>query len=141
MASSENKLQEIIQSSLENIRSMIDANTVIGNPISTPSGTVIIPVSKISMGFASGGMDFNGKNEEAMRARLQNFGGGGGTGLSIAPVGFIVVGADGSVDMINVGMEAQNGAIEQVAGVIERSPEIIAKIKTIFVKDKDKDEK
>ena len=75
MASSENKLQEIIQSSLENIRSMIDANTVIGNPISTPSGTVIIPVSKISMGFASGGMDFNGKNEEAMRARLQNFGG------------------------------------------------------------------
>ena len=140
MASSENKLQEIIQSSLGNIRSMIDANTVIGNPISTPSGTVIIPVSKISMGFASGGMDFNGKNEEAMRARLQNFGGGGGTGLSIAPVGFLVVGADGSVDMINVGMEAQNGAIEQVAGVIERSPEIIAKIKTIFVKDKDKDE-
>lgn len=140
MASSENKLQEIIQSSLENIRSMIDANTVIGNPISTPSGTVIIPVSKISMGFASGGMDFNGKNDEAMRARLQNFGGGGGTGLSIAPVGFLVVGADGSVDMINVGMEAQNGAIEQVAGVIERSPEIIAKIKTIFVKDKDKDE-
>lgn len=140
MASSENKLQEIIQSSLENIRSMIDANTVIGNPISTPSGTVIIPVSKISMGFASGGMDFNGKNEEAMRARLQNFGGGGGTGLSIAPVGFLVVGTDGSVDMINVGMEAQNGAIEQVAGVIERSPEIIAKIKTIFVKDKDKDE-
>lgn len=140
MASSENKLQEIIQSSLENIRSMIDANTVIGNPISTPSGTVIIPVSKISMGFASGGMDFNGKNEEAMRARLQNFGGGGGTGLSIAPVGFLVVGADGSVDMINVGMEAQNGAIEQVAGVIERSPEIIAKIKTLFVKDKDKDE-
>ena len=140
MASSENKLQEIIQSSLENIRSMIDANTVIGNPISTPSGTVIIPVSKISIGFASGGMDFNGKNEEAMHARLQNFGGGGGTGLSIAPVGFLVVGADGSVDMINVGMEAQNGAIEQVAGVIERSPEIIAKIKTIFVKDKDKDE-
>ena len=140
MASSENKLQEIIQSSLENIRSMIDANTVIGNPINTPSGTVIIPVSKISMGFASGGMDFNGKNEEAMRARLQNFGGGGGTGLSIAPVGCLVVGADGSVDMINVGMEAQNGAIEQVAGVIERSPEIIAKIKTLFVKDKDKDE-
>ena len=140
MASSENKLQEIIQSSLENIRSMIDANTVIGNPISTPSGTVIIPVSKISMRFASGGMDLNGKNEEAMRARLQNFGGGGGTGLSIAPVGFLVVGADGSVDMINVGMEAQNGAIEQVAGVSERSPEIIAKIKTIFVKDKDKDE-
>ena len=139
MASSENKLQEIIQSSLENIRSMIDANTVIGNPINTPSGTVIIPISKISMGFASGGLDFNGKNEEATLARMQNFGGGGGTGLSIAPVGFLVVGADGSVEMINVGVEAQSGTIEQVADVIERSPDIISKIKAVFVKDKDED--
>ncbi len=136
MATSENKLQEIIASSLENIRTMIDANTVIGDPISTPSGTVIIPVSKISMGFASGGMDFNGKNEEALRAKLQNFGGGGGTGLSIAPVGFLVVGADGRVEMINVGMDQQSGAIEQVADVIERSPEIISKIKAVFTKDK-----
>lgn len=141
MASTENKLQEIIQSSLENIRSMIDANTVIGNPINTPSGTVIIPISKIAMGFASGGMDFNGKNEEATRARLQNFGGGGGTGLSISPVGFLVVGADGAVEMINVGMEASNGAIEQVADVIERSPEIIAKIKSVFSKDRGEYEK
>ncbi len=136
MATSENKLQEIIASSLENIRTMIDANTVIGDPISTPSGTVIIPVSKISMGFASGGMDFNGKNEEALRAKLQNFGGGGGTGLSIAPVGFLVVGADGRVEMINVGMDQQSGTIEQVADVIERSPEIISKIKAVFTKDK-----
>ncbi len=140
MATSENKLQEIIASSLENIRSMIDANTVIGDPISTPSGTVIIPVSKISMGFASGGMDFNGKNEEALRAKLQNFGGGGGTGLSIAPVGFLVVGADGRVEMINIGMDTPNGAIEQVADVIERSPEIISKIKAIFTKDKSENE-
>lgn len=138
MATSENKLQEIIASSLENIRTMIDANTVIGDPINTPSGTVIIPVSKISMGFASGGMDFNGKNEEALRAKLQNFGGGGGTGLSIAPVGFLVVSADGKVEMINVGMDAQSGAIEQVADVIERSPEIISKIKAVFTKDKEK---
>lgn len=136
MATSENKLQEIIASSLENIRTMIDANTVIGDPISTPSGTVIIPVSKISMGFASGGMDFNGKNEEALRAKLQNFGCGGGTGLSIAPVGFLVVGADGRVEMINVGMDQQSGTIEQVADVIERSPEIISKIKAVFTKDK-----
>lgn len=138
MATSENKLQEIIASSLENIRTMIDANTVIGDPINTPSGTVIIPVSKISMGFASGGMDFNGKNEEALRAKLQNFGGGGGTGLSIAPVGFLVVSAEGKVEMINVGMDAQSGAIEQIADVIERSPEIISKIKAVFTKDKDK---
>ena len=81
----ENKLQEIIAASLENIRSMVDANTVIGNPINTPQGTTIIPVSKVSLGFASGGLDYAGKSEEAVRARIQNFGGGGGTGLSVVP--------------------------------------------------------
>ena len=131
----ENKLQEIISASLENIRSMVDANTVIGDAITTPQGVVIIPISKISMGFASGGLDYSGKNEEAVRSRIQNFGGGGGTGLSIVPVGFLVVNTDGKVEMINVGMEQKSGPIEQVADVIERSPEIIAKIKSIFVKE------
>ena len=131
----ENKLQEIIAASLENIRSMVDANTVIGNPINTPQGTTIIPVSKISLGFASGGLDYASKTEEAVRARLQNFGGGGGTGLSVVPVGFLVVSPDGSVDMINVGMEYKSGPIEQVADVVERAPEIIAKIKAFFAKD------
>ena len=64
--SADNKIQEIISASLENIRSMVDANTVVGDPISTPSGTVIIPVSKISMGIASGGLDYLGKNDEAV---------------------------------------------------------------------------
>lgn len=135
MASSENKLQEIIKESLDSIRSMVDANTVIGNPINTPQGVTIIPISKISMGFASGGIDYSGKSDEAIRARLQNFGGGGGTGLSIVPQGFLVIGADGRVELINVGQEQKNGPIEQVADVIERSPEIIAKVKSIFAKD------
>ena len=135
----ENKLQEIIAASLENIRSMVDANTVIGDPINTPQGTTIIPVSKISLGFASGGLDYAGKSEEAVRARLQNFGGGGGTGLSVVPVGFLVVSPDGAVDMINVGMEYKSGPIEQVADVVERAPEIIAKIKAFFAKDAEPD--
>ena len=130
----DNKIQEIIAASLENIRSMVDANTVIGNPINTTSGTVIIPVSKISMGFASGGLDFNGKSDEAIKAKLQNFGGGGGTGLSVVPVGFLVVSPDGRVEMINVGLEQPSGPIEQVADVIERSPEIIEKVKSVFSK-------
>lgn len=132
---SDNKIQEIIAASLENIRSMVDANTVIGNPINTPSGTVIIPVSKIAMGIASGGIDSPSKKEEG-KTGLQSFGGGGGTGLSVSPVGFLVVTADGKVDMINVGQERPTGPIEQVADVIERSPDIIAKVKTIFAKDK-----
>jgi len=135
--SADNKIPEIIRASLENIRSMVDANTVIGNPINTPSGTVIIPVSKISMGFATGGLDFNGKNAEATKEKLQNFGGGGGTGLSVQPVGFLVVSAEGKVDMINVGMEKENGPIEQVADVIERTPQIIEKVKNIFAKKDD----
>ncbi|MBO7376221.1 MAG: sporulation protein YtfJ [Clostridia bacterium] len=130
----DNKLQEVIRASLESIRSMVDPNTVIGDAITTSQGVVIILVSKISVGFASGGLDFNGKSEEAVKNKLQNFGGGGGTGLSVVPVGFLVVSPEGRVEMLNVGMDTPQGPIEQVADVIERSPEIIAKIKALFSK-------
>ena len=135
----ENKIQDIIKTSLENIRSMIDANTVIGNPINTESGTTIIPISKVSMGFASGGLDYNGKIVKPTPAPTgaQNFGGGGGTGLSVVPVGFLVVGADGSVSMINVGDKVPSDPVEQIIDVIQRSPEIIDKIKAFFKKDSD----
>lgn len=132
---SENKLQDIIQTSLESLRTLVDSNTVIGNPIATESGTTIIPVSKISMGFASGGLDYSGKT----LPQKQNFGGGGGTGLSIAPVGFLVVKANGNVEMVPV-TQASTGTVEQIADVIERSPEIFAKIKAFFSK-KDKTDK
>jgi sporulation protein YtfJ len=132
---SENKLQDIIHTSLESLRTLVDSNTVIGDPIQTPSGTTIIPVSKISMGYASGGIDYNGKSSSPK----QNFGGGGGTGLSITPVGFLTVKADGSVEMVNIN-PAPAGTVEQVADVIERSPEIFAKLKAFFVKDKKKKE-
>ncbi len=129
--SSENKLQDIIQTSLENLRTLVDANTVVGNPIQTPSGTTIIPISKISMGFASGGLDYNGKSAN----NRQNFGGGGGTGLSVSPVGFLTIKADGSVEMVNLN-PAPAGTVEQVADVIERSPEIFAKLKAMFKREK-----
>jgi len=132
----ENKLQDIIQTSLENIRSMVDANTVIGNPINTESGTTIIPISKISMGFASGGMDFSGKNAEAKENHnnAKNFGGGGGTGLSISPVGFLIVGKDGKVEMLNTGVAESKDLLEQIANLLERSPDILEKFKTVFQK-------
>ena len=132
----ENKIQDIIKTSLENIRSMIDANTVIGNPINTGSGTTIIPISKVSMGFASGGLDYNGKIVKPTPAPTgaQNFGGGGGTGLSVVPVGFLVVGADGSVSMINVGDKVPSDPVEQIIELVERSPEIIDKIVSLIKK-------
>ena len=59
----ENKLEDMIRTSLESIRSMIDANTIIGDPIKTDSGTTIIPISKVMVGYASGGVDFQGKKD------------------------------------------------------------------------------
>ena len=128
----ENKLEEIIRASLENIRSMIDADTVIGDPIATESGTTIIPVSKVSVGFATGGLDYDGKSTAANRP--QNFGAGGGTGLSIQPVGFLVVKKDGNIEMINVGQPYPTDPIEQITNIIERSPEIIGRLKAVFKK-------
>lgn len=128
----DNKLQEIIGTSLENIRSMIDANTVIGDPISTENGVTIVPVSKVTVGYASGGLDYNGK--EKPQDAPQNFGAGGGTGISISPVGFLVIKKDGNVDMINVGKPYPADPVEQIIEIIERSPDIIGRIKAVFKK-------
>jgi sporulation protein YtfJ len=123
-----NKIQEIIKESLENIRTIIDANTVIGTPMETSNGVTIIPVSKISMGFASGGLDFDGKKESSAK----NFGGGGGTGLSVQPVGFLVISHEGRVEMINVGQSAPKDTVEQIADLLERTPDIVYRLKMIF---------
>lgn len=131
----ESKLKDIIQTSLASIREVIDANTIIGEPIQVGNGTgtVIIPVSKVSMGYASGGVDYFGKNVTASE-HLANFGGGGGTGVSVSPVGFLVVKADGSVEMLNINAVSDTG--EAIASLIEKSPEYIAKIKSVFSKGK-----
>ena len=81
---SENKMTEIIRASVDSIKSSFDANTVAGTPITTENGTVIIPVSKLSVGFASGGVDYVGKNPT--KNGESNFGGGGGTGVTVTPV-------------------------------------------------------
>jgi sporulation protein YtfJ len=143
MIMSENKLNDIIGTSLEKIRELAGTETVVGDPIYTPQGTLILPVSKISMGFATGGIDYGkkSKNPDKESKKPNNFGGGGGTGLSISPVGFLTVLADGRVEMVNVNAPAAPaGTIEQVADVIERSPTILAKIKDLFTKEKSKTE-
>lgn len=136
---SANKLQEVVQSTLAQIRNMIDADTVIGKPIETAPGTTIIPVSKVAVGFATGGMDFNDKKGGAQGVP-QNFGAGGGTGISVQPIGFICIDKDGDVDFINIGVKNPSDPIEQLSDLIDRSPEIIGKIKALFAKDKSKDE-
>ena len=129
----ENNIPEIIRSSMENIRSMFDANKVVGDPITTPQGTTIIPISKISVGIAASGFDYNPKKDA--QPRPQNFGGGGGTGLSVSPVGFLVVDASGAVDFINVNQKGAPDPVDQIADLVERVPDIIARIKDLFIDD------
>lgn len=132
----ENKLQDVIASSLQNIKNLIDTNTVIGTPI-VASGTTIIPISKVSMAYATGGLDYAGKSDPNKDPK--NFGAGGGTGLTMQPLGFLIVDSEGNVDMINVGVKNPSDPIEQIADLLDRSPEIIAKIKSLIGKDsKDK---
>ena len=130
----ENKLQEVVQSTLSQIRSMIDADTVMGTPIETASGTTLIPISKVSMGFATGGVDLNDKAGGAP-GKPQNFGAAGGSGMSVQPIGILCVAKDGSVELINIGVKIPTDPIEQISDLIDRSPEIIARIKAIFAKD------
>ncbi len=130
----ENKMSDIIKTSLENIKGMLDANTIIGEPIVTPSGTTLIPVSKISMGYVSGGVDYLSK-KNTDRSNSNNFGGGGGTGVTLSPVAFIVLKSNGDCEMLNINSpSAPEDKITQIISAIERSPELIEKLKGVFKK-------
>ncbi len=131
----ETKQSEIIKSALQNVRSMVDANTVTGTPITTDSGTVIIPVSKVYVGIATGGVDYFGKRSN----QKQNFGGGGGTGVTVSPVGFLVIDPKGNVDLLNLNYEPAD-PISQVIGLIENTPELIEKFKGLFSNKKKEEE-
>ncbi len=131
---SENKLQEVVQCTLAQIRNMIDADTVMGTPVETASGTTLIPISKVAAGFATGGVDFNDRTGGS-KDKPQNFGAGGGTGISVQPIGILAVSKNGDVELINIGVKAPSDPLEQISDIIDRSPEIIAKIKALFVKE------
>ncbi|MBR2018833.1 MAG: sporulation protein YtfJ [Clostridia bacterium] len=120
----ESSIKQLINSSLEQVRSIIDADTVVGKQMVTPSGTVIIPISKIAMGFASGGLDLPSDEEE----EVKNFGGGGGTGVTVTPIGFLTVYADGRVEMLPITHDKAT-TIEQVANLLDQAPSIINRIK------------
>lgn len=124
----ESSIKELITSSLEQIRTIIDADTVVGRQIVTASGTTIIPISKVSMGFASGGLDL-----PADKA-AKNFGGGGGTGVSVHPIGFLVVHGDGKVEMLSMSQEKAS-PLEQVTDLLDHTPDIINRIKTVFTNE------
>ena len=135
----ETNLSKMIETALENIKIMTDANTVIGDPIKVDGGTTVIPVSKISVGFASGGMDYNGK---AAPEKPPNFGGGAGSGFTITPLGFLVVDENGNVNLLhmNAPAAASNDLVGTISGLVDKAPAMVEKITKLFKKDKNKPE-
>ena len=124
-------IDNMMTTTLEKIKEMIDVDVVVGKPIQTPDGLTLIPISKLSLGFASGGSDFGktprieGKN---------NFGGGAGAGIKLEPVAFMVVrGTD--VRLLPVGMPPA-GPVDRA---VEMVPDVVDKV-TAFL-DKRKQEK
>ena len=109
-------LPNMLDNTIAKMREMVDVNSVIGNPITTPDGVTIIPVSKVSVGFGGGGSDFASKNTE------NPFGGGVGGGVNVVPVAFIIIKGD-SVRMLPVAAPASTTAdrlVEMVPDVLDK---------------------
>lgn len=123
----EHPIQQLINDAMGKMREIVDSNTVIGTPITTREGTTILPVSKISFGFVSGGTDFANEKQKDL------FGGAASSGASITPVGFLVIKGD-SVKLIQL---AENGrAVDRVLNMV---PEVLDRVEGFISKDKKSD--
>jgi sporulation protein YtfJ len=93
---SNHPIEALMRTAMESIKEMVDVNTIVGEPVETPDGAVVIPVTKVLCGFAAGGGDYSLTNTEQSSNNQKNdqlpFGGGSGAGVSVQPVGFLVVG-------------------------------------------------
>ena len=121
------KVKDLVSSAIGKIQELSEADTIIGSPIKAEENITIIPVSKVSYGFAAGGTDLPSKSDKAL------FGGGSGGGVSIQPIAFIVVN-DGDVKLLELG--AGNS---QANAIISAVPDLIAKIQAMFSKKKNDD--
>ena len=119
-------MSEIIKESLEGIKSFADTQKIIGDVIITPSGVTIIPISKLTVGFAGGGVDYGQKK----LSNVQNFGCASGTGVSITPLAFLTISPDSTVNIISVNDEKSTS--DRFITMIEHSPEIIQRIKNVM---------
>ena len=115
----------ILKTTIEKVRDLVDVSTIIGDPINLPDGLTIIPVSKVTYGFASGGSDFPSKNN------VELFGGAGGAGITINPVAFLVV-KDGEVSIKHI--TANDNAVERAVTMV---PEMFDKVTSFVSKNKE----
>ena len=114
-----NSLPNMLENTIAKIREMVDVNSVVGSPITTPDGVTIIPVSKVSVGFGGGGSDFVSKNANHQE---NPFGGGAGGGVKVTPVCFLIVN-DGNVRMMPVAAPANSTAdrlVEQIPDTLDK---------------------
>lgn len=123
----EHPINNLMGTVMENIKGMVDVNTIIGDPVETANGTIIIPVSKVGFGFAAGGSDIPGKAES------KAFGGGSGAGVSISPIGFLVVTND-QIKLIPI--SSTNTPVDKL---IDYIPEVFDKVNSLIKKNKTED--
>ena len=115
----------ILKTTIEKVRDLVDVSTIIGEPINLPDGLTIIPISKVTYGFASGGSDFPSKNN------VELFGGAGGAGITINPVAFLVV-KDGDVTIKHI--VSNDNAVERAVSLV---PEMFDKVTKLTSKKKE----
>lgn len=122
------KVGAVLDVTVDKMRAMADSSTIIGDPV-VVNGVTMIPVSKVSYGFASGGSDF-----ASQKTAAGLFAGGGGGGMTVSPVAFLTVSEQGEVKLLNVqASEAPMGVAERA---LTMAPELIEQVKNLFKKDK-----
>ena len=126
----ENKVQGMMGTTLEKLRSMVDANTVIGDPLQLDGGIALIPVSRISYGFAAGGSDLPSKTQRDL------FGGGSGAGVNVTPIAFLVV-SGGKVDMLQLVAkpDTSDRLVKMIPDVVDKLTELISGKKKTELED------
>ena len=120
-------LNDMMRSTMEKVREMVDTNTIVGQPITTPDGVTLIPISKVSFGFGSGGGDYG-------KTAKENFGGGTAAGVKIDPVAFLVI-KDGATRVLPVAVPPVN----TVDRIVEMTPDILDKVEKFFDKKQEKE--
>lgn len=118
-------IEGIMSTALENIKKMTDVNTIIGTPITTPDGTVIIPVSRVAFGFCAGGSEFGAPVVNTPEGNGK-FGGGSGAGVSITPVAFLVVNGT------NVRLISMSSASTTTDKIVDMIPEVLDKFSELI---------
>ncbi|MBP1932872.1 GerW family sporulation protein [Ammoniphilus resinae] len=133
----EHPIQGLMQTAMENLKEMVDVNTIVGDPVETPDGSVILPISKVGFGFAAGGSEFeyeaetSGKEKDGT-SKSMPFGGGSGGGVSITPVAFLVVGKNG---VKTVPLEGSNQLYDKI---MEFAPQFLDKLQGMVNSGKNK---